>query len=290
MSDQQEAMREEFEAIFRDQTYLEFKDGRYIPRTNMARYGEAVLAIAERQNCRFEGWQAAAAQYAEKIARLEISYALYSAEENLIWELMPELRNTDSQYELHEAVHEKIARLEAEKREIQKLCEHEANEKARYKSLLKTSSTEAEVLLRGEVAGLIAKLAAAELSNKQKNDALLAAQEFIRNGVALGFIRMPDADCPDPAHKVPGMIAEALAQQPSTEALDAYVAGKLPAWQPISTVPKDGTEIIIHAVRAGGTFIAKWDVDFRGWIVSKGTWVSGPSHWMPLPPAPEQKG
>lgn len=31
-------------------------------------------------------------------------------------------------------------------------------------------------------------------------EALRAAEQFIANGVELGFIRLPDADTPDPAH------------------------------------------------------------------------------------------
>lgn len=42
--------------------------------------------------------------------------------------------------------------------------------------------------------------------------ALEAAKGFIENGVALGFIRMPDKDVPDPAHKVLPAIIEALDQ------------------------------------------------------------------------------
>nr|WP_254226119.1 hypothetical protein [Burkholderia multivorans] len=40
---------------------------------------------------------------------------------------------------------------------------------------------------------------------------LTAAKHFIANGIELGFIRMPDADCPDPAHNTPKLIDEALA-------------------------------------------------------------------------------
>ncbi|VWC53833.1 hypothetical protein BLA9940_02106 [Burkholderia aenigmatica] len=40
---------------------------------------------------------------------------------------------------------------------------------------------------------------------------LTAAKHFIANGIALGFIRMPDADCPDPAHNTPKLIDDALA-------------------------------------------------------------------------------
>lgn len=41
--------------------------------------------------------------------------------------------------------------------------------------------------------------------------ALAAAKQFIANGVELGFIRMPDTDCPDPAHSTPKLIDGALA-------------------------------------------------------------------------------
>lgn len=45
-------------------------------------------------------------------------------------------------------------------------------------------------------------------------EALKAADSFITNGVELGYIRMPDKDCPDPAHAVPGLIREALSFVP----------------------------------------------------------------------------
>ena len=50
----------------------------------------------------------------------------------------------------------------------------------------------------------------------QLEEALLLADEFITNGVALKFIRMPDVDCPDPAKKVPSIVRNALTQSPST--------------------------------------------------------------------------
>lgn len=46
--------------------------------------------------------------------------------------------------------------------------------------------------------------------NERLREALLRAQAFIRNGIELGFIRMPDKDCPDPAHDTPGIIDSAL--------------------------------------------------------------------------------
>jgi hypothetical protein len=40
--------------------------------------------------------------------------------------------------------------------------------------------------------------------------ALIRARGFIQNGIALGYIRMPDPDTPDTAHEVPGIIDAAL--------------------------------------------------------------------------------
>jgi hypothetical protein len=42
--------------------------------------------------------------------------------------------------------------------------------------------------------------------------ALTEAKVFIENGVALGFIRMPDKDVPDPAHNTLPMIKAILAK------------------------------------------------------------------------------
>ncbi|WP_241134077.1 hypothetical protein [Achromobacter insuavis] len=41
-------------------------------------------------------------------------------------------------------------------------------------------------------------------------EALEAARQFIGNGIELGYIRMPDADTPDPAHRTPGLIDAAI--------------------------------------------------------------------------------
>lgn len=48
-------------------------------------------------------------------------------------------------------------------------------------------------------------------------EACNAAQWFIRNGIELGFIRMPDADCQDPAHMTPGLIDAAIAKATGTQ-------------------------------------------------------------------------
>lgn len=42
-------------------------------------------------------------------------------------------------------------------------------------------------------------------------EALEAADQFIRNGIELGFIRMPSPSTPDPAHGTPDKVAAALA-------------------------------------------------------------------------------
>lgn len=42
-------------------------------------------------------------------------------------------------------------------------------------------------------------------------DALRRADQFITNGVELGFIRMPDASTPDTAHETPEIVRAALA-------------------------------------------------------------------------------
>lgn len=51
---------------------------------------------------------------------------------------------------------------------------------------------------------------ASEAVRKQALAALESAQRFIRNGVEFGYVRMPDADTPDPAHHTPGLIEEAI--------------------------------------------------------------------------------
>jgi hypothetical protein len=46
--------------------------------------------------------------------------------------------------------------------------------------------------------------------NERLRAALIRARGFIQNGIALGYIRMPDPDTPDTAHEVPGIIDAAL--------------------------------------------------------------------------------
>lgn len=76
-------------------------------------------------------------------------------------------------------------------------------------------------------------------------------------------------------------------------------------WQDISSAPKDGTQILVFTQWAGDEIfsepfdsvqIAYWDEgnltdDYwhrdAGWELEK---IGEPTHWMPLPPAPQEKG
>ena len=67
-------------------------------------------------------------------------------------------------------------------------------------------------------------------------------------------------------------------------------------WQPIATAPKDGTFILAHwdAVKYPRGFvestrydIVKWNSAIDEWVDDDSGEFSEPTHWMPLPPAPE---
>ena len=59
---------------------------------------------------------------------------------------------------------------------------------------------------------------------KLAEDALQAARQFIRNGIDLGFIRMPDDDTPDSAHETLPLVDRALAALAQQEAQGEPVA------------------------------------------------------------------
>lgn len=77
-------------------------------------------------------------------------------------------------------------------------------------------------------------------------------------------------------------------------------------WMPIETSPKDGSAILVWS--RGEAYVAKWRPGYEEWgvcvqpldesasrtFVRIGPYVwegrelaAGPSHWMPLPPAPK---
>ncbi|MFK4075163.1 hypothetical protein ACI2KX_15765 [Ectopseudomonas khazarica] len=65
--------------------------------------------------------------------------------------------------------------------------------------------------LRNQVAKSRAEIAKLQQEQAELQEALEHARLFIRNGIELGFIRMPDADTPDPAHDTLPKIEKALA-------------------------------------------------------------------------------
>lgn len=82
-----------------------------------------------------------------------------------------------------------------------------------------------------------------------------------------------------------------------------YEAGTLHAaeqmakhqWQPIESAPRDGTSVLVAC--SHGLYSVAWeDHNIEWWHVDDnkhGPYPlrgSGPTHWMPLPPAPEKGG
>lgn len=109
--------------------------------------------------------------------------------------------------------------------------------------------------------------------------ALEAADQFITNGIELGFIRMPSPDTPDPAHKTPEIIRAALSSVPAPAS----------GWQPIETAPRDGARALFFAP-ATPTSPRRQRVDW--WWSQYKAWANmRPSqpytHWQPLPAPPE---
>lgn len=72
------------------------------------------------------------------------------------------------------------------------------------------------------------------------------------------------------------------------DAIEAKLREILPVWQPIEIAPKD-TEILVTGAKRIGTCVAHND-SRDGWETETSSeWVSiyTPTHWMPLPKAPE---
>ena len=70
-----------------------------------------------------------------------------------------------------------------------------------------------------------------------------------------------------------------------------------PAWRPIETAPKDGSEILL--AHPDGSMVVGWWREDRtrgkvcgwsdGWSDGDDFAMTWPTHWMPLPAAPEEK-
>jgi hypothetical protein len=77
-------------------------------------------------------------------------------------------------------------------------------------------------------------------------------------------------------------------EQMHEELMEARHNGQ-PAWLPIDTVPRDGTEVLLYQPHqvCGGTWSDRWLDDAPGgpgWDVAG---ESDPSHWQPLPASPD---
>lgn len=92
---------------------------------------------------------------------------------------------------------------------------------------------------------------------------------------------------------------EVLAPHAICELLDALEAALARAegagWQPIETAPKDGTRILVWI---GDDFpmVAKWkESKYGSWwnpcedLIADVLGACAPTHWMPLPAAPEPR-
>jgi hypothetical protein len=72
-------------------------------------------------------------------------------------------------------------------------------------------------------------------------------------------------------------------------------ADTVTGWQDISTAPKDGTRVMLSyddSVTTGRYWDA-WNDGTADWFDDSDDVLCGylkPTHWMPLPPAPEKEG
>lgn len=83
----------------------------------------------------------------------------------------------------------------------------------------------------------------------------------------------------------------------AAETIDGLVAAlQAQRWQPIESAPKDGTRVLIYGpsdfIPGGrGISLASWD--YSTWVGDFHEEVyagEGPTHWMPLPEAPDGRG
>jgi len=65
----------------------------------------------------------------------------------------------------------------------------------------------------------------------------------------------------------------------------------IPQWQPISTAPRDGSDVVCYAephLIGGGIILLCW-MEYKGvaawWDFEMEAW--NPTHWMPIPEAPK---
>lgn len=59
-------------------------------------------------------------------------------------------------------------------------------------------------------------------------------------------------------------------------------------WQPIKTAPKNGNEILLGA-KDGSIAVGRWDDAENSFISDGGYDAFWATHWMPLPPPPNER-
>lgn len=81
---------------------------------------------------------------------------------------------------------------------------------------------------------------------------------------------------------------ELYASQDEAQALREQIATlkQERMWRPIETAPRDGTEILCWCPGIGERVLC---FDAGCWVLAGGDYANDyePTHWMPLPPAPE---
>ena len=61
-------------------------------------------------------------------------------------------------------------------------------------------------------------------------------------------------------------------------------------WQPIESAPRDARLVLLrvaHGSEWAGVHAAHWSASKHAWMYAPDYAVPRPTHWMPLPPAPE---
>lgn len=82
---------------------------------------------------------------------------------------------------------------------------------------------------------------------------------------------------------------EALADKREALARAVLAQETRPTWQPIETAPKDGTWMLLVGARwvVDGPVVGAWSSDHGGYWHDCERGITGVTHWMPLPAAPE---
>lgn len=99
------------------------------------------------------------------------------------------------------------------------------------------------------------------------------------NGVQPGLWAVICGTCgwEGPMHETPALAVEAWNARPSA------------GWRPIASAPRDGTRILGHRARwTECKAVVFWSADWGDWYCVGGTPFLGATHWMPLPPGPEE--